>query len=99
MRDDEVELLKKAARLENRNMVLRLRLQGGEELHAKIISLPCDCGMCTDRNVIYEQVWSSSKDMQAQWERDRREKNVGGYGVPIDMIESVEVLSTVPETQ
>jgi hypothetical protein len=92
MREEDLALLRKAAKYENRDLILSLTLRTGEVLHARILCLPCDCGDCTDTNVIYEQVWSSSEATRARWERDRRERNVGGYGVPIDLIERVEVV-------
>lgn len=99
MRERDLALLEGAAQYKNRERVIRLNVQGGEILHAKIIGLPCDCGTCTDTNVLFELVWSSSEETRSKWDQQRREKNVGGWGIPIELIESVEVPPVEQETK
>ncbi len=90
MKEEDLTVLKAAARWENRGQVVRMTLKHGEILMAKIISLPCDCENCSDTNVICEFVSSSVPERIFQWERDRIKKNVGGWGVPMELIERVE---------
>jgi hypothetical protein len=91
MHERDLAILEEAALWENRERVLRMRLKDGEILLARIILMPCKCGECTDDLVFYEQVWSSIPENQAKWESDRISKNVGGYAIPLNIIEGVEI--------
>ena len=89
MQDEGMAILKSADLWENRDKIVRLVLNDGEVLLAKVISMPCDCGQCDDNLMFYEQVWSSRPEHQEKWRRDRQ-NNVGGYAISLDLVQSAE---------